>query len=177
MKKMVFPIMVLPVMMLVVCGASGDKDKPAKEVSQVDVIEWVKFDVGLKQAAEDNKYIMVYFWGPGCGWCKRIEQDTYSNEKIADLVGAYFTPIKVNGSSDEKYKTTAGEITAKQLARKFRLRGYPSVCFLKSDGSILTCLPGYIPPQKFETVLKYIGEEHYKNKSYQDYLKSIEKKY
>lgn len=176
MRKIVFPIMALLAMMLIVCGASGDKDKPAEEVSQSDIIEWVKYDVGLKQAAEEGKYVLVYFWNHGCGWCKRMEQDTYANEKVMDIVNAYFTPVMVNAGSNEYYNTKNGRITTRQVVNKFRLRGFPTSCFLKPDGSILTCLPGYVPPQKFETILKYIGEEHYKDKSYQEYLKRIEKK-
>jgi len=49
----------------------------------------------------------------------------------------------------------------------------PATYFLKSDGTILTGIPGYKPPESFELVLKYFGEEHYKEKSFGEYQKEL----
>lgn len=105
-----------------------------------------------------------------------MEQGTYSKESVVNLVNAYFTPIMVNGWSDEKYTVGGKTITARQLASQFGLRGFPTTCFLLADGSPLNCQPGFIKAEQFENVLKYIGQEHYKDKSYQEYLKSVGKK-
>jgi len=102
-----------------------------------------------------------------------MEKGTFSDEKIKDLINAYFTPVKVNTSSKDIYKTEKGEISASQLARSFKIRGVPATYFLKSDGTILTGIPGYKPPESFELVLKYFGEEHYKEKSFGEYQKEL----
>lgn len=173
MKKAVFLIVALFAVIFITCGDNSDKDNPRKKVTSVNTIDWLKYDTGIKKAAEDGKYVLVYFWNHGCGWCKRMEQDTYANEKVMDIVNAYFAPVMVNASSNEYYNTKDGRITTRQLVNRFRLRGFPTSCFLKPDGSILTCQPGYVPPQKFETILRYIGEEHYKYESFQEYMEGI----
>lgn len=65
MKKPAILIIALLTAGLVACGASGEKNDPAAEGLSDEGIEWVKYDAGLKQAAEDGKYVMLYFWRPG----------------------------------------------------------------------------------------------------------------
>jgi len=47
-------------------SCSQDKsDSKNKSDIQSDTIEWTNYDIGLKQAAEDGKYVMAYFWRDG----------------------------------------------------------------------------------------------------------------
>ena len=173
MKKVILAVVSLVVVLLIVYTVSGDKDNPGSHSEYTNDVEWIKFDTGLKQAAEDGKYLIVYFWRDGCPWCTRMLKDTFANEKIVDLVNAYFTPVKVKTTSKEIYHTDKGDISASQLARSFKMRGVPATFFLKPDGAIITNVPGYVPADKFELILKYLGEEHYQNKSFEEYQKSL----
>ena len=103
-----------------------------------------------------------------------MEKGSFSNDMIAELINAYFVPVKVNTRSNDIYHTPQGDISAKQLAKGFKLRGVPATYFLNQDGAIITGLPGFVPPEKFEIVLKYIGEEHYKDKTMDEYTKSLD---
>ncbi len=172
MKKAVFLIVVLFAVIFITCGGNDNKNNPRKKVTSANTIDWLRYDTGINKAAEDGKYVLVYFWRHGCGWCKKMEQDTYANEEVMDIVNDYFIPVKVNAGSGDSYNTKDGRISTRQLVNRFRIRGFPTSCFLKPDGSVLTCQPGYVPPQKFETILRYIGEEHYKDESFQEYIKS-----
>lgn len=173
MKKTILAVVSLAIVLLIVYTAFGDKDNPGSTSDLTGNIEWTKFDAGLKQAAEDGKYVMAYFWRDGCSWCTKMEKGTFSNEKIANLVNAYFTPVKVKTTSNDVYHTDKGDISAKQLARSFKIRGVPATFFLKSDGTIINNVPGYAPADKFELILKYLGEDHYKDKTFEEYQKSI----
>ncbi len=157
MKKAVFLIVVLFAVIFITCGGNDNKNNPRKKVTSANTIDWLKYDNGINKAAEDGKYVLVYFW---------------TNEEVMDIVNDYFIPVKVNAGSGDSYNTKDGRISTRQLVNRFRIRGFPTSCFLKPDGSVLTCQPGYVPPQKFETILRYIGEEHYKDESFQEYIKS-----
>jgi len=102
-----------------------------------------------------------------------MEKGPFSDEKIINLINAYFTPIKVKTTAREVFKTDKGEISTKDLVRSFKIRGVPATFFLKPDGTILINIPGYKPSDDFELVLKYIGEDHYKDKNFSEYLRSI----
>ncbi len=171
MKNIVIAIVALTAVILIAYSVSPDKNNQGTKAESSDDLTWVKFDTGLKLAAKDNKYVMAYFWRPRCPWCTKMENGTFSNQKIIDLINAYFTPVKVNTGSKDIYKTEKGEISVGQLARSLRIRGVPATYFLKADGTVLTGIPGYKSAEIFELILRYFGEEHYKEKSFEEYQK------
>jgi len=90
-------------------------------------------------------------------------------------VNAYFTPVKIKTTVNEIYHTARGDVSVRDLVVAHSIRGVPTVNFLKSDGSVLFSVPGYLPANKFATVLKYVGERHFQDKTFEEYLKSLEK--
>ena len=64
MKNVIIAIVSLILVILIVYSVSPDKNNPGIKAESADDITWKKFDTGLKQAAEDNKYVMAYFWRP-----------------------------------------------------------------------------------------------------------------
>ena len=104
-----------------------------------------------------------------------MEKGTFSDENIINLINAYFVPIKINTRSSDVYHTEKGDFSAGQLARSFGIRGVPATFFLTPEGSIITNIPGYLPADRFSLVLRFIGEDHYKNQTFSEFLKSLEK--
>jgi thioredoxin-related protein len=52
---------------------------------------------------------------------------------------------------------------------------YPMTVFLDENYQLITLLPGYHKPNFYNMVLKYIGEDHWKSQSWDDYLKNSKK--
>jgi thioredoxin-related protein len=102
-----------------------------------------------------------------------MEEGTFSDGQIIDLVDAYFIPAKVKTTSGEVYETAKGVFSAQKLARSFGIRGVPATYFLKPDGTIITNVPGYVPVDNFSLILKYLGEEHYLSISFEEYKNSL----
>ena len=68
MKKLInsVAIVIFVIFMAYNISCSQDKsDSQNKGDIQSDTIDWTKYDIGLKQAAEDGKYVMAYFWRDG----------------------------------------------------------------------------------------------------------------
>jgi thioredoxin-related protein len=104
-----------------------------------------------------------------------MEKGTFSDETVKDLVGAYFTPVKVNIRSNDVYNTDKGEISAGDLARGLQIRGVPAIYFFNNDMSILTSIPGYKPAEDFQLILRFIGEDHYLDQTFEEYKASLAK--
>lgn len=100
-----------------------------------------------------------------------MESTNYTDTSIANLVNAMFIPIKINGWSNDKFPTPTGELSGVDLSERYQLTGYPAVWFLESDGSKINVLPGYAPPDDFKLLLKFVGENHYKNKNFKDFAR------
>lgn len=168
-------IAALPAIGLIFLTVSGVTD-PSKSIDKTEVkneLNWLRFDQGLKQASENDKLIFIDFYTNWCGFCKKMERDTFSDKAVSEYLGEHFVTVKINGESRDAIDTPEGNLNGRQLARLFSVRGYPTYWFLKSNGEKINYTAGYSPPDKFLTVLRYIGDGHYETKSFKDYLAEI----
>ena len=144
----------------------------AVEKSEPLILNWLKYDEGLLKAEKEGKFILIDFYTDACGWCDKLEKEVYSNEEVKKIILEKFVPIKVNAKSNNKIVQNGEEITEKKLATLFKVTGYPTTWFLEDKDKGIAPLPGYIPAEKFVTVLKYIGEEWYKKITFQEYVEN-----
>lgn len=134
-------------------------------------LKWTNFTDGMKEASATNKKVLIDVYTDWCGWCKKMESDTYSDKDIRDYLMQNYVLVKLNAESDSKETYSGESMTQEEIAAAFRINGYPSTVFLNPDGQPITVLPGYLKPAEFMQVLKYIGEDIYKKMEFKDYLK------
>ena len=104
-----------------------------------------------------------------CGWCKRMERDTYSNDSVSNYLAKQFVLVKLNAESDATVHYKGKAYSELAMARGFGVNGYPTIIFLEPNGKHITSLPGYVGPDKFLTIVTYIGNDHYKNMTWEEY--------
>ncbi len=143
-------------------GYAGDKSG----------LQWVAFTKGVADAKKSNKKILVDVYTDWCGWCKRMDAETYSDKSVAQYLKAHYVLIKLNAESDATLSYMGKSYTERQLAQAFGVDGYPSTLFLKSSGEPITRYPGYADAAKFIKILSFIGEDHYLTEKYGDYVQS-----
>lgn len=85
---------------------------------------------GLRDAKAKKKPVMADFYTDWCGWCKKLDKDTYSDPKVAALAEKFIC-VKVDG---EKYP---------DLVSKYGISGYPTIVFLDMDGKEVGRIVGY----------------------------------
>jgi len=140
-------------------------------ISDGDLV-WRNFTDGIREASASNKKVLVDVYTDWCGWCKRMEKDTYSDEDIKNYLTANYVIVRLNAESDAKEMLGDAEVTEATLAKAYGVTGYPTMVFLMPDGKFITSVAGYMKPSEFLPVLKYICEDYYKQMNYQDYLNS-----
>lgn len=150
----------------------SDTDKPKVE----SAIKWVKYDEGLRMAAEENKPIFVDFYTNWCGYCKKMDRETFSDAEVASYMREKFVTVKVNAESNETVAVSDESLSEKQVSRSFGVRGYPTYWFLKASGEKIDNVRGYRPPESFLTILQFIGDGHYENKTWKEYMDEIKSK-
>ena len=89
-------------------------------------------------AAKDREtLVMMEFYTDWCSWCRRLENDTFSDpEVIAEL--KMLVPIRVDA-----------EGSGEDLASRFGVDSYPTVVFVDSEGEEVDRILGYLPPEEF----------------------------
>ncbi len=138
-------------------------------------IRWHSLGSGLDEAKRARRPVLVDVVTDWCGWCKRMEKTTYTAAPVREYVGRTFVAIKLDAEDDEARARYDGRIhTTREFADRFRITGYPTTLFLGQDGRLITMVPGYVKPERFMTVLRYIGDGHYRNQSFEAYSREAD---
>lgn len=87
----------------------------------------------LKIAKEQDKLVFLDAYASWCGPCKILKRGVFTKEEV----GSYFNENFINLEIDME----KGE--GPEIARKYRVRAYPTLLFLKSDGSVVKKAVGY----------------------------------
>jgi len=85
----------------------------------------------LREAALGKTIVMADFYTDWCGWCKKLDKDTYSDARV-QAVAKNFVAVKIDGDK------------ATDLVRKYNINGYPTIMFLRPDGREEKRVVGYV---------------------------------
>ena len=107
-------------------------------------IEWKAFKAGLETAKRDRKPVLVQFFAPWCGYCRKMDSTTFTNATvISDLKKA--VTVKVDGDDGETKDGYAGA----ELADKYGVRLFPTHVLLDGEGRVVAKAPGYMDSAQF----------------------------
>jgi thioredoxin-related protein len=149
-------------------------------------INWLSFEEATALAEIEKKPMLVSLYATWCGWCKKMDRDTFSNKIIINFLNEHFYAIKFDGESkkDIEYKGDTykyqknGRRGYHQLAASL-LNGklsYPANVFLNKEGEVIQNVPGYHKKERFEVILAYFTNENYKTKKWEDFEKNFKSK-
>lgn len=150
-----------------------EQNAEAVEEARPFAINWLSYNEGLALAEKENKYVLINFYTDWCGYCKKMDKETYSNEEVKNILNKNFVIVKVNAESNNKVIENGEEITERELAKLYQVTGYPTTWFLESNHSRVAPLPGYVASEQFIPVLNYIGEGWHKSISFKEYMEKI----
>lgn len=181
--KYLFLFLVLGMFSVSGCGsketgteeASSSKPASSAEMTSRETnstkLVWHNFDEGLRFATESNQPIYIFIKSRGCGWCRKMEQETFTDPEVKQAL-SNLIPIVLQGDSRRTVSYKGRSYSEAQLVREvFGVRGFPTSIFLEPNGDIIGGLPGYLQPKQMVVITNYVGEGHYKNRSFEDYMK------
>ena len=140
--------------------------------SSSEKIQWHSYNDGITLARTQNKKLLIDVYTDWCGWCKKMDSDVYTVENIRTIVASNFIAVKLNAESANNVTAGSDQLDEAGLARAMGVTGYPTTVFLESGAGPITKIAGYMEAKEFATVLRYIGEEHYKNTTFEQFKSS-----
>ena len=156
--RLVVALLVLPIMNVYAGGVQ---------------LDWKTINYGLENATTLNKLIVLDVYTDWCGWCKRMDRDTYADSTVVSYLNQRFIACKMNPEKSGKLTFNGKEYSLGEFGQVLGVRGYPATVFFSEKGELLTVVSGYMAPKDFLPVLKYFGDGVYaKGVSYEDYIKN-----
>jgi thioredoxin-related protein len=133
---------------------------------------WKDWNSGLRDASAAGKPVLVDVYTDWCTWCKRMDQDVYTRAEVRQYLSQHFVTVKLNAEYTTPARYEGKAYTSQTLAQRFRVNGYPTTIFLRADGSHIANVPGYVPPERFVLLLRYIGDGYMdRGVSFDDFVK------
>ena len=133
-----------------------------------DEIKWYTLTEAIELNKTEPRNFIVDVYTNWCGWCKRMDAQTFSNEVIADFVNENYYAVKFNAEQrepiemgDKTYNFVSngsrGYHEMDVVLTKGRL-SYPTIVYLDDELRHLDVVPGYKDAQQLEVYLAYFHE-------------------
>jgi thioredoxin-related protein len=145
-------------------------------------VHWYGADDFEMLLEKQDRPIFIDAYTDWCGWCKKLDQDTFSDPVIAEYLNNNFYPVKFNAESKDPVKFmgrefvndgTAGKAHQLAVALMQGRMSYPTVIFLNEKGELLAPVPGYRGPADFEPLLVYFGNGKYLEQKFDEFTKTF----
>lgn len=137
----------------------------------------------LDAATKDGKRLAVMWELKGCPYCKETHFVNFGQPRISSYVKTNFDVLQLNIIGSRKVTDFDGEVLGeKALALKYGVRFTPTFQFFPEDPRALKTLPpakrevmrapGYMRPDDFLAMFRYVREKAYESKSFLEFLKA-----
>jgi uncharacterized protein len=111
-------------------------------------IQWQPWsDSIFEQAKQQGRFVLLDLGTGWCHWCHVMEEITYTDPAVTDLIRARYLPVRVDADSRP------------DLANRYEDYGWPATIVFNSDGSEIVKRQGYIPPKPMASMLQAIIDD------------------
>ena len=104
------------------------------------------WDEALLLAKKEARPIFLDIYASWCGPCKMLKARTFPDEEVGEFYNANFINVAVDGEKGEGV----------ELARKYKIQGYPSLIYLDANGQLIAKTAGYRNPKQLIDIGKQI---------------------
>jgi thioredoxin-related protein len=138
----------------------------------------------LEGAAKEGKRFAIMWELKGCPYCKETHFVNFAQPKISDYIKNNFEILQLNIIGSRKVTDFDGtEMSEKELAAKYGVRFTPTFQFFGERAAALKPLapakrevaraPGYLRPEDFLAMFRFVKEKAYETKSFRDFVKAL----
>ncbi|MCH8558985.1 MAG: thioredoxin fold domain-containing protein [Balneolia bacterium] len=136
----------------------GERPAPENEFTG-----WVTMEEAIANGSENNKKILVNVYTDWCGYCRQMDEEVYTKDRVQSALDEHYYAVRINAESSEQVVFNGQSMSMQELAMGLGATGYPTTIFLTEEGEPLGFQPGFIDSGTFERLLVYVGIEAYED--------------
>jgi thioredoxin-related protein len=142
-------------------GNPGNAGNASGQIQSATTIGWQEYAQGMGLAKKQDKPIFLYFHADWCTYCRKLKQTTFLDTAVLKYLKDNFISIIVDSDKN------------KELSTQWRVKGLPTLWFLRSDASKISNIPGYVDETQLLNVLKYIHTKNYDKMTLREFVKTL----
>ena len=145
----------------------------------------MSFDEAVKLNQAHPKKIFIDVYTQWCGWCKKMDAETYTDPAIISYINKYFYAVRLDAETADTFhfkghdfynpkphtRGYTNELASSLLDGKL---GYPTTVYMDENIERLTYVQSYISAADLMPILKYFAEDKYKTMKFDDFKKAEE---
>jgi thioredoxin-related protein len=159
---------------------------------RTDKVKWLSLEEALKLNAVAPRNILIDTYTDWCGWCKKMDAETFDHPVIAAYINKYFYAVKFDAESaapvnfggnryeGSKIVNQNGRAlkTTHQFATALGVKAYPTIVYMTGDFKVIVPFPGFQTAEDIEPWLHFfvdtnISFEEYKKRFVSDMKKVV----
>jgi thioredoxin-related protein len=148
-------------------------------------IKWLTWEEAIEKTKKEKKKILIDIYTDWCGWCKKMDASTLSEDHIARYVNTYYYAVKLNAESKEElphngtlYKYVKNGSRGYHEFAAYLMQGkmsYPTLVFLDEQLNIIQPIPGFQDVHNFEMIVSYFGTDNHKTVPWNKFMATYQK--
>jgi thioredoxin-related protein len=144
-----------------------------------DKVQWLSFEEAVAALEKEPRKIMVDVYTDWCGWCKRMDANTFSHDVVSKYLNDKWYAVKLDAEQKEsimfqgkEFKFVASgrrgynELAAQLLEGRM---SYPSIVYLDEEANRIQSIPGYKDAYQQDKILKFFGENAFQNQTWTEF--------
>lgn len=161
---------------------ANDQETEATPVAETtEKVKWLTIEQAAEKIKKEPRKVVIDVYTDWCGWCKKMDKDTFTDPKVAALINKHYYAVKLDAEGREPITLNGHTYTFKPEYKSHELAvallqgqmSYPTTVYLDENFNMLAPVPGYLDAKNFSKILQYFGENHHKSMNFQEYEKTL----
>lgn len=142
-------------------------------------IKWLTIEQAEEKLKQEPRKVLVDVYTDWCGWCKKMDKDTFTDPKVVAHINKNFYAVKLDAEGKKPISIKGQTFSFKPDYKAHELAvallngqmSFPTTVFLDEQLNMLTPVPGYLDAKDMSRILQYFGENHHQKMNWQEFEK------